>query len=214
VLSPQRTKLWDKLQPAIAQPHANTRELGKPNADMIAVRHDGVAEVFEIGAKRGQLGNERRGLELPFGRHVSKLRALCPQRHAAGAAHSGCEEYMERAVALAYQKEGSMPFAIESSVFQQGGAIPRRFTCDAEDASPPLRWSGAPEKTRSFALIVDDPDAPDPAAPKRVYVHWVLYDMPASVTSIDTTATSSSSTHSTRRWAISAPRRSAMSRTP
>jgi Raf kinase inhibitor-like YbhB/YbcL family protein len=78
-----------------------------------------------------------------------------------------------------------MPFAIESSAFQQEGAIPRRFTCDAEDASPPLRWSGAPEKTRSFALIVDDPDAPDPAAPKRVYVHWVLYDMPVSVTSID-----------------------------
>lgn len=78
-----------------------------------------------------------------------------------------------------------MPFSIESSAFQQEGAIPRRFTCDAEDASPPLRWSGAPEKTRSFALIVDDPDAPDPAAPKRVYVHWVLYDMPASVTSID-----------------------------
>ena len=77
-----------------------------------------------------------------------------------------------------------MPLAIESSVFTQGSSIPRRHTCDDKDLSPPLEWSGAPEKTRSFALIVDDPDAPDPAAPKRVYVHWVLYDLPASVTSI------------------------------
>ena len=78
-----------------------------------------------------------------------------------------------------------MTFTLQSSAFQHGGAIPRRYTCDGDDVSPPLRWSGAPEKTRSFALIVDDPDAPDPAAPKRVYVHWVLYDVPASVTSID-----------------------------
>ncbi len=78
-----------------------------------------------------------------------------------------------------------MALAIESSVFQNGGAIPRRYTCDAEDASPPLRWTGAPDETRSYALIVDDPDAPDPAAPKRVYVHWVLHDLPASVTSLE-----------------------------
>jgi Raf kinase inhibitor-like YbhB/YbcL family protein len=78
-----------------------------------------------------------------------------------------------------------MAFTLQSSAFQPGGAIPRRYTCDGDDVSPPLRWSGAPEKTRSFVLIVDDPDAPDPAAPKRVYVHWVLYDVPPSVTSID-----------------------------
>jgi Raf kinase inhibitor-like YbhB/YbcL family protein len=78
-----------------------------------------------------------------------------------------------------------MAFAIESSAFAHGGAIPRRCTCDGEDVSPPLRWLAAPDKTRSFTLIVDDPDAPDPAAPKRVYVHWVLYDVPASVTKID-----------------------------
>jgi Raf kinase inhibitor-like YbhB/YbcL family protein len=81
--------------------------------------------------------------------------------------------------------EESMALFLESSVFKHGSAIPRRYTCDAEDVSPPLTWSGAPEKTRSFALIVDDPDAPDPAAPKRVYVHWVLHDLPASVTSIE-----------------------------
>ena len=77
-----------------------------------------------------------------------------------------------------------MPLTIRSSVFKQGSPIPRRHTCDDEDLSPPLEWSGAPERTRSFALIVDDPDAPDPAAPKRVYVHWVLYDLPATLTSI------------------------------
>ena len=78
-----------------------------------------------------------------------------------------------------------MAMTLESSAFKQGTAIPRQYTCDDKDLSPPLRWSGAPEKARSFALIVDDPDAPDPAAPKMVYVHWVLHDIPASVTSID-----------------------------
>ena len=78
-----------------------------------------------------------------------------------------------------------MPLTIESSAFQHGSPIPRRHTCDDKDLSPPLRWSGAPEKARSYALIVDDPDAPDPAAPKRVYVHWVVYDIPATVTRIE-----------------------------
>ena len=56
--------------------------------------------------------------------------------------------------------------------------MPERFTCDGDDLSPPLEWTGAPEGTQSFALIVDDPDAPDPKAPKRVWVHWVLYNLP------------------------------------
>jgi len=68
-----------------------------------------------------------------------------------------------------------------SSVFNANGAIPRRHTCEGEDVAPPLAWSDAPATTRSFALIVDDPDAPDPAAPKMTWVHWVLYDLPASV---------------------------------
>ena len=78
-----------------------------------------------------------------------------------------------------------MALTLESSAFQQGATIPRQYTCDDKDLSPPLQWTGAPDKTRSFALIVDDPDAPDPAAPKMVYVHWVLYDIPTSVASID-----------------------------
>ncbi|HET7039089.1 MAG TPA: YbhB/YbcL family Raf kinase inhibitor-like protein, partial [Gemmatimonadales bacterium] len=71
-----------------------------------------------------------------------------------------------------------MPLALTSTAFAHGGEIPRKYTCEGADASPPLAWSGAPAGTRSFALIVDDPDAPDPAAPKMVYVHWVLYDLP------------------------------------
>ena len=72
-----------------------------------------------------------------------------------------------------------MPFTLRSSVFQAGGAIPRRYTCQGEDVSVPLEWDGAPDATKSFALVVDDPDAPDPAAPRVVWTHWVLYNIPA-----------------------------------
>lgn len=75
-------------------------------------------------------------------------------------------------------------FRLTSSAFSPKGHMPRRFTCEGEDLSPPLTWSGAPANTKSFALIVDDPDAPDPAAPKRVWVHWVLFDIPPSVTDL------------------------------
>jgi hypothetical protein len=70
-------------------------------------------------------------------------------------------------------------FVLASSAFQAGGAIPRKYTCDGSDHSPPLEWRGAPADTKSFALIVDDPDAPDPSAPKTVWVHWVVYNIPA-----------------------------------
>jgi Raf kinase inhibitor-like YbhB/YbcL family protein len=72
-------------------------------------------------------------------------------------------------------------FRLISSAFTPGGSIPPRYTCEGADASPPLEWSDAPDGTRSFALIVDDPDAPDPAKPQRVYVHWLLYNIPASM---------------------------------
>jgi len=77
-----------------------------------------------------------------------------------------------------------MALSIESSAFAAMGEIPRAYTCDGKDVAPPLHWSGAPRGTRSYALVVDDPDAPDPAAPKRVYVHWVLYDIPATATGL------------------------------
>lgn len=71
-----------------------------------------------------------------------------------------------------------------SPAFEPDQPIPARFTCDGTDASPPLAWSGAPAETASFALVVHDPDAPDPRAPKRDWVHWVLYDIPAGTTAI------------------------------
>ena len=67
---------------------------------------------------------------------------------------------------------------IESTAFADGGDIPRKYTCEGADVSPPLAWSGVPEGTRSLVLIVDDPDAPDPAAPRMTYVHWVLFNLP------------------------------------
>lgn len=67
-----------------------------------------------------------------------------------------------------------------TTAFADGAAIPKRFTCEGDDVSPPLTWSGVPAAAKSLVLIVDDPDAPDPAAPKRTWVHWVLYDLPPS----------------------------------
>jgi Raf kinase inhibitor-like YbhB/YbcL family protein len=72
----------------------------------------------------------------------------------------------------------SMSMNITSPAFAQQGEIPVRYTCDGQDVSPELAWSGLPADTRSLVLIVDDPDAPDPAAPKRTWVHWVLYNIP------------------------------------
>ena len=69
---------------------------------------------------------------------------------------------------------------LTSTAFVNGGDIPARYTCEGQDTSPPLTWSGLPDGTRSLALIVDDPDAPDPAHPQRTWVHWVLYDIPPS----------------------------------
>lgn len=74
---------------------------------------------------------------------------------------------------------------IESTAFSHQGEIPKKYTCDGSDLSPPLSWSGVPEGTKGLALIVDDPDAPDPAAPKRIWVHWVLYDIPPDSRGLD-----------------------------
>jgi len=71
-----------------------------------------------------------------------------------------------------------MAMTITSPVFRHEGAIPARYTCEGDDVSPPLMLGGVPPAAKSLALIVDDPDAPDPAAPKRVWVHWVIYNLP------------------------------------
>jgi Raf kinase inhibitor-like YbhB/YbcL family protein len=76
--------------------------------------------------------------------------------------------------------EAEMTLSLSSPAFAPGAPMDARHTCDGDEVSPALRWSGAPGGTASFALIVDDPDAPDPAAPQRTWVHWVLYDLPAT----------------------------------
>ena len=80
-------------------------------------------------------------------------------------------------------------FKLTSAAFTQNGEIPTKCTGEGEDLSPALSWSGAPAGTKSFAMIVDDPDAPDPKAPKMCYVHWVLHNIPASATSLPENAT-------------------------
>ena len=84
-----------------------------------------------------------------------------------------------------------MTFNLTSPAFAANGSIPAKYTCEGADISPPLEWSGAPSGTRSVALIVDDPDAPDPAKPQRVYVHWVVYNIPASTTKLPENAAKS-----------------------
>jgi Raf kinase inhibitor-like YbhB/YbcL family protein len=77
-----------------------------------------------------------------------------------------------------------MSLALTSPAFQHEGRIPSRFTCEGKDLAPELRWSGVPANAKSLALVVDDPDAPDPKAPKMTYVHWVLYDIPPDATGL------------------------------
>ena len=76
-------------------------------------------------------------------------------------------------------QEATVSLQLTSPAFAAQGGIPKRFTCDGEDVSPPLAWAGAPAGTRSFALVVDDPDAP-----MGTWVHWVLYDLPDTVTAL------------------------------
>jgi hypothetical protein len=78
-----------------------------------------------------------------------------------------------------------MPLAIRSVAFADGAEIPLRHTCEGADVSPPLTWSGVPSEARSLALVVDDPDAPDPAAPRMTWVHWVLYDLSPALAGLD-----------------------------
>ena len=77
-----------------------------------------------------------------------------------------------------------MALTLTSPAFSHQGEIPGRYSCEGADVSPPLAWSGAPEGTASFALILDDPDAPDPNAPKMTWVHWILYNLPVTTSGL------------------------------
>jgi len=83
-----------------------------------------------------------------------------------------------------------MSLNLISPAFANGADIPAIHTCDSSDLSPALSWSGLPPATKSLALIVDDPDAPDPAAPQTTWVHWVLYNLPPSAAGIGQGVTS------------------------
>ena len=78
----------------------------------------------------------------------------------------------------------AMALTLTSSAFQPRGAIPSKYTCEGGDVSPPLAIDGVPAAAKSLALIMDDPDAPDPRAPKRVWVHWVVYNLPPDTKSL------------------------------
>lgn len=82
---------------------------------------------------------------------------------------------------LAAEGVSAMTLTLTSPAFKHQGEIPGRFTCTGDDISPSLQWSGVPDNAKSLVLIVDDPDAPDPAAPKMTWVHWVLYNIPPTV---------------------------------
>jgi Raf kinase inhibitor-like YbhB/YbcL family protein len=73
---------------------------------------------------------------------------------------------------------------ITSPAFAPGGPIPAKYTCEGPDVSPPLTWVGVPPAAMSLVLVVDDPDAPDPAAPQMTWVHWVLYNLPPSASGL------------------------------
>jgi Raf kinase inhibitor-like YbhB/YbcL family protein len=91
-----------------------------------------------------------------------------------------------------------MALSLKSPAFTPGGGIPRQYTCDGRDLAPPLEWTGVPEGAQSLVLIVDDPDAPDPKAPKMTWVHWLLYNLPPTASGLPEGATSRNLPQGTR----------------
>jgi Raf kinase inhibitor-like YbhB/YbcL family protein len=85
-----------------------------------------------------------------------------------------------------------MSLHITSSSFEHEMEMPAKYTCEGANVSAPLAWSGIPKGTKSLALIVDDPDAPDPRAPQMTWVHWVVYDLPPNLTALPEATTAAS----------------------
>jgi Raf kinase inhibitor-like YbhB/YbcL family protein len=88
----------------------------------------------------------------------------------------------------AQAKDSEARMKILSPSFNHQGSIPEKHTCEGTDTSPPLSWSGVPPAAKSLALIVDDPDAPDPSAPRMTWVHWVVYNLPPQDTALGESA--------------------------
>jgi Raf kinase inhibitor-like YbhB/YbcL family protein len=82
------------------------------------------------------------------------------------------------------QGDAAPTFRLASASFSDGQEIPSLHTCEGKDVSPPLEWFDAPRHTKSFAIVLDDPDAPDPRAPKTTWVHWVEYNLPGEVSAL------------------------------
>ncbi len=92
--------------------------------------------------------------------------------------------YVSCTTNIAVAEEETMTLSITSTAFEDGGAMPTVYTCEGDDISPPLSFSGVPEAAQSLVLIVDDPDAPDPKAPQTTWVHWVLYNIPVAASAM------------------------------
>ncbi len=95
----------------------------------------------------------------------------------------GCGSHGDKGPAEPEAPNGAT-FSVTSAAFAANAPIPVDHTCEGANTTPPLAWSGAPATTQSFAVIVDDPDAPDPAAPKQTWVHWVVVNIPATATQL------------------------------
>lgn len=88
------------------------------------------------------------------------------------------------AIVFSVTGKAAMSLSLTSPDFTHQNPIPEKFTCDGDDISPALSWSSVPRTAKSLVLIVDDPDAPDPAAPKLTWVHWLLYNIPPTATGL------------------------------
>lgn len=107
------------------------------------------------------------------------------RRLVSGTALAVCAAFIGGACAFAADAgKADATIKVTSAAFAHNAAIPAKYTCEGSDVSPPLAWSGVPASAKSLALIVDDPDAPDPKAPKTTWVHWVLYNIPPSATAL------------------------------
>ena len=127
---------------------------------------------------RAGRGDQPQARPRRLGREEETLAADGSSRAAAGGGLAEGEEVTAARLLLALSlgliaKGAPMAIHIESSAFSEGEKIPRQYTCDGKDISPPLSWSGVPEGAKSLALICDDPDA------SKTWVHWVIFNLPA-----------------------------------